>query len=139
MIINKSSPTLITQTIVRSCMRFAKQMGLQIVEEETRFTILEALQEEDEFWVSKIDVIYDDCEEFIRMCCSYTNSIENVPIGNVTLQVSCPNCHNCVLTPKQFRLNTIHTPAGPSGKEQAFVVCNNCGEIMRLADTLHIT
>ena len=135
MIVSKENHRARSQSIARSCIGIAKHLGLTILDNtvDGTFAIKAALEDEDELWINRNDIDHDVFDNFIRMCLSYTTRGSNrVPHSRVMIKVLCPNCNNCIMTPKQFRLNTIDCD------KDTFVICNNCGEIMQLTERMHI-
>ena len=131
MIIAKDNMKARSQSMARACIRFARNLRLTIVEDFERFTIKEALDDDDELWMKKDDITYEQYEEFIRYCIAYSTTTEKVPIARIMLRISCPNCNSCMMTPKQFKINTVEC-------EEHFLICNNCGEILKLTEKVHI-
>ena len=123
--------------LVNSCIRLARRMNLDIIYKEDEFAIQNAIDDDDEYWFSRRSMNIDDYEQFVRMCMAYSKSSVRVPTADAKVLLDCPNCHKCVMTPKQVELNSLKV-----GVEQEnpsiFIVCNNCGEVFKVIDNFTV-
>jgi len=115
--------------LAKTCIRFADRLGLTVIENETLFTIQEALDADDVYWFDSQTMTVDDLDAFIYMCRAYVdiNKPHWVPDAYYMLKIDCPNCHRCNMTEEQVKHNKIMiTP------HETYIICINCGEIMKL-------
>lgn len=133
MIINKNGHATLSTHICRACHRFARNARLKIADgPNDQFTIQQALDNDDEYWFNKNSMTVSDMEEFIKMGLAYAVNFDRVPCGMLTLHINCPNCECCIMTPKQFVLNSVQFD------DTTFVVCNTCGEVIRADEKIYI-
>ena len=129
MIINKNSKKSKTDIVENSAKRLVQQLKLTLVTKDNLITIQEALNDDETIWLDISAGDTDKLEDFIRMCLGYASNIDRLSVGKITIAITCMNCYNCIMTPKQLELNTIS-----KNDNYSIIVCNNCGEIIKIQE-----
>jgi RNase P subunit RPR2 len=120
---NESRTILINKSI-----KFLMVAGLKIIDEETRFTAEELI--EDDIWFDKTTFSKDDMVDMINIIADYNLHIfDGIKSSQLILKLQCPSCKTTLMTKQQLIMNTISTV-----KQGQIVVCNNCGEINIITD-----
>ena len=116
-----------SKNMYNACHDFAKHVGVSITENKDKFTVTEAHETSAEEWFPINNMSIADYSNFIELCISFSSfpDLDRVPIGKVTIKIDCPVCHKCEMTCAQLSLNKYFC------EDTTFIICNNCGAIMR--------
>ena len=75
--------------ITRACYRFAQYMRLEIKEKEDKFTLKEAIKNEEQYWFDKKTMDKEAFSEFLLMCSSYSSSNSRIPTAIYVYKIEC--------------------------------------------------